>query len=252
MEKAISMLRRTTFKQLLVRSAWASYWVAAVHSKCVGLLALRHRARQIGHCHIAWSAKVTGWAECSFGVNSVIGARTWININDRRGKPAVEIGENAFIGQDNFLTSGSLIRIGPYCLTASHCSFIGSTHIVENPMLPYATSGTSNDACIDIGANCFFGFGAMVLGNVCIGHGSIIGAGAVVRHDVPPFSLVAGNPAKVVKHFDFQANLWLAGPRNAAETDSMPLEQDYLRQLQTKCRYPIQPVSAASTWLADI
>jgi acetyltransferase-like isoleucine patch superfamily enzyme len=183
----------------------------------------------------------------------VIGARTWINVNHRDlGTVAVSIGDNTFIGQDNFLTSGKLIQFGPYCLTGAHCSFIGSTHVADDPMRPYITTGTSSDSSIVVGCNCFFGYGAMVLGQVHIGHGSIVGAGAVVRADVPPFSLVAGNPAKPVRHFDFLAGLWVIGPRPAEETAMPPTEEEYIRLLRRSHPHLVQPISAASAWLGDI
>ncbi|TMV88740.1 CatB-related O-acetyltransferase [Thioclava sp. BHET1] len=50
-----------------------------------------------------------------------------------------------------------------------------------------------------IGPDVWLGFGAMVLPGVTIGAGAIVGAGAVVAHDVPPYAVVAGNPAQVVR-----------------------------------------------------
>jgi acetyltransferase-like isoleucine patch superfamily enzyme len=47
--------------------------------------------------------------------------------------------------------------------------------------------------------NCFIGAGSMILPGITIGEGSIVGAGAIVTKDVPPRSVVAGNPAKVIK-----------------------------------------------------
>lgn len=50
-----------------------------------------------------------------------------------------------------------------------------------------------------IGSDVWIGYRAMVLSGVTIGHGAIIGAGAVVAKDVPPFAIVVGNPARVIK-----------------------------------------------------
>ena len=52
---------------------------------------------------------------------------------------------------------------------------------------------------IIVGNDVWFGFGTLIKGGVNIGHGAIVAAGAVVVKDVPPYSIVAGNPAKVVK-----------------------------------------------------
>lgn len=47
--------------------------------------------------------------------------------------------------------------------------------------------------CVDIGT------GVIILGNIEIGKGSVIGAGAVVTKSIPPYSVVVGNPAKIIK-----------------------------------------------------
>ncbi len=244
---------KARLKNWLGQSPHAAYWVAELHSKLMGLRAWRYRIFYMGRAHIALSAKVTGWAACRIGRNAVVGARTWINVNQRSGtEPVVIIGANAFIGQDNFVTTGNKVVIGPYCLTASHCSFIGSSHVSDDPMRPYATTGTTGDAQILIGANCFFGYGAMVLGNVRIGHGSIIGAGAVVRSDVPAFSQIVGNPARVMRHFDFGRGEWVRGERSPESQAMVPSEADYIRQLKQQHPFLIQPLSAACSLLDDI
>lgn len=53
-----------------------------------------------------------------------------------------------------------------------------------------------------IGDNCFVGVGSIVMPGVRIGDGSVIGAGSVVTKDIPPGSLVVGNPARVVKSIE--------------------------------------------------
>lgn len=234
-------------------SASLSHWVSLLHSKVVGLLAWRHRLAFVGRCHISMAAKITGWSSCYFGSNCVIGARTWINVNSRRaGAHSIYIGDNTFVGQDNFITVGKLIKFGPYCLTASHCSFIGSTHLIDDPFSPYASTGTSDKDSILIGANCFFGYGVTVLGDVTIGHGCILGAKSVVRSDIPPFSLAVGNPAKVVKHFDFARNEWVPGGRSDDNFFQIPSEGEYIKSLSTRGGFLLQPISAASGWLSDI
>ena len=59
---------------------------------------------------------------------------------------------------------------------------------------------------IIIGSDCLIGTEAMIFGGVTIGHGSIVGARAVITKDVPPFSIVAGNPAKIIR-YRFEKNV---------------------------------------------
>jgi virginiamycin A acetyltransferase len=53
---------------------------------------------------------------------------------------------------------------------------------------------------IEIGSDCWVGTEAMIFGGTTIGHGSIVGARAVVTKDVPPFAVVAVNPARVIRY----------------------------------------------------
>jgi maltose O-acetyltransferase len=55
---------------------------------------------------------------------------------------------------------------------------------------------------IKIGNNVWINFNSIILKGVTIGDGSIIAAGAVVTKDIPPFVMVAGNPARIIKHLD--------------------------------------------------
>lgn len=74
-------------------------------------------------------------------------------------------------------------------------------HIRQNTTFGLANRRNPN-AKPTIGNGVEIGTGAVVLGNVSIGDGSVIGANAVVTKDVPPFALVGGIPAKVIKYLD--------------------------------------------------
>ena len=56
--------------------------------------------------------------------------------------------------------------------------------------------------------NVFVGENVTILKGVTIGMGSIIGANSLVCKDVPPYSIVVGNPAKVIKFFDVKTGIW--------------------------------------------
>lgn len=198
------------------------------------------------------TVKITGWDSVSFGPNCAIGRHTWLNVNHRSsGVPSLDIGANCFIGQSNFFTVGRHIRLGEYVLTASNCSFIGSSHVANDPFSPYLTTGTTNTDVIDIGANCFFGYGAQVIGDVRIGFGSIIGAGAIVRSNVPPLSIVVGSPARIVKRFSIAQSAWVKA-ENYNDHDSLPSEQEYIQQLRHTHPQLLMPLSAAASRLADV
>jgi serine acetyltransferase len=85
-----------------------------------------------------------------------------------------------------------LIRIGKDCVLAPQCVVI--TH--DASYLP--TLGRYRFAPVEIGDRVFIGFGAVIMPGLTIGSDSVIGAGAVVTKDVPPNTVVAGVPARVI------------------------------------------------------
>lgn len=200
---------------------------------------------------IASDVRMIGISNIQIGKNVAIGRGSWLNVNDRSSQTvALSIGNNSFIGVQNCFNVGRSIVIRDYCLTAMNCAFIGSAHRYEDPMMAYSLTGTTLDGEIYVGANCFFGYGAQVIGNVRIGHGCVIGAGAFVRKDVPPFSLVVGNPAKVIKRFDFSAKKWVAWP-----TDHLaegPSEEEYIEHLRQEHGFVIHAISAAAGHFGDV
>jgi carbonic anhydrase/acetyltransferase-like protein (isoleucine patch superfamily) len=230
-----------------LQCVWASRLVAIVH----GLCAFRRRLGNSLGCYIDSTVKVTGWSRVRIGLNSVVAAGTWLNVNDRKGHGAVlTIGENCFIGRNNFITVGKRVDFGDYCLTGTNCAFIGSSHNIDRPSSPYISTGVQTGAEMRIGANCFFGYGAMVLGPVTVGYGSVIGAGAVVLRDVPPLSIVVGNPGQVIKRYSVLKGCWVAVSDYVEER--LVAEEEYVAKMRENSGYYPLPISAARSTLGDV
>lgn len=199
------------------------------------------------------SIQVLGWEHVAIGRNCVISEQSYFNTNRRR-KGAVEIvvEDDCFIGRRNFFTSAELISIGRFCLTGIDCKFLGNGH-TANPLLPYAVTGTHADGKMRIGTNCWLGANVTVLGNVTIGHGSIVGAGAMVTRNAPPFSLLVGAPARVVKRYDWITQTWIK-PEHFSEEHSaaLPEEDAYLALLAKNCPAIDLPRVAAGRSQGDL
>lgn len=117
---------------------------------------------------------------------------------------------------DTDKTKPALI-IGNHCQMASKCSILlGGEHhnhqalnqtISDFPDIKelLKRKGIQHNACysrgqVRIGSNVVISLGVTILSGVTIGNGAVIGAGSLVNKDVPPFAIVAGNPAKVLKY----------------------------------------------------
>lgn len=115
----------------------------------------------------------------------------------------IEIGENTRIN-GSCIHAFKKVSIGKNCLIAANCQIIdGNGHDLSFPDVEnrVETIGDAKEITIEdnvwIGANCF------VLPGITIGEGSVVAAGSVVVKDIPPMSIAGGNPAKVIRSYDF-------------------------------------------------
>ncbi len=110
----------------------------------------------------------------------------------------IEIDEHTYIGAYTCIGGPGNIKIGKYCLLAAHTGIVANDHIFSDPTEMIDKQGITCQGVV-IEDNCWLGYGVKVLDGVTIGEGSVIGAGAVVTKDIPPYSVAVGVPAKVVR-----------------------------------------------------
>ena len=107
----------------------------------------------------------------------------------------VKMGKNSIIMNNALLMASGGIEIGDCTMVAAHAKLISNDHDLYDrrilTMLP-----------IKIGNHVWVGAGATILKGVTVGDHAIIGGGSIVTKDVPPYAVVVGNPAKVVKYLD--------------------------------------------------
>lgn len=156
------------------------------------------------------------------GRHVFIGER--VTIYAARGAGQVRIGERSCVHQDTVIETGdggSLVigtrsHIQPRCQFSAYkgkitvgddvqiapqCGFYPYNHGVSTG-IPIIDQPLSSNGGISIEDDAWIGFGVVVLDNVRIGHGAIIGAGSVVTKDIPPGAIAAGVPARVLKMRD--------------------------------------------------
>lgn len=98
------------------------------------------------------------------------------------------------------------ITIGRYCAIGDGVRMVSSNHETDWANLQVSLQRRlgfgrlQDDRPIDIGHNVWIGDAVIVLAGVSIGDGAIVGAGAVVTRDIPPFAIAVGNPAKVLRN----------------------------------------------------
>ncbi len=112
----------------------------------------------------------------------------------------IEIGAHTYIGPYTCL-SGNLIKIGSYCMVASHSGIYANNHVFADATRKIVEQKNSYQGIV-IEDDCWLGTGVKVLDGVTIGKGSVIGAGAVVTKSIPAYSIAVGVPARVIGHRD--------------------------------------------------
>jgi maltose O-acetyltransferase len=89
--------------------------------------------------------------------------------------------------------------IGDYVMMGADVTVITHNHSFERTDIPMMDQGFEEECPVVIGNDVWIGDKVTILPGVNIGDGSIIGAGAVVTHDVPPYAIVGGVPAKIIR-----------------------------------------------------
>lgn len=104
----------------------------------------------------------------------------------------VQLGPHCHVSAD--------IHFGNYVLCAAYVSFIGKNeHSYNYPGVTVWESPRGVDKPTIVGNDVWIGHGAIIMGGVNIGDGAVVAAGSVVTKDVPPMTIVGGNPAKVIR-----------------------------------------------------
>ncbi|MBQ8630054.1 MAG: acyltransferase [Oscillospiraceae bacterium] len=112
--------------------------------------------------------------------------------------PKVQLGDNSDIGYGARLF-GEVI-IGSDVIMAPDVVIYTRNHKFDSLDIPIKYQGSTEERKVIIQDGCWIGHGVLILPGVTVGEGAVCGARAVITKDVPPFAVVGGNPARVIKY----------------------------------------------------
>lgn len=110
----------------------------------------------------------------------------------------IEVGDNTSIGFEAIMDGTSPIRIGRWVRMGPRVALITTKHNFERKDILIKEQGNSSGP-ISIGDDVWLGAAVMIMPNVTVGTGVVIGAGSIVTKDIPEYAIAVGNPARVVR-----------------------------------------------------
>jgi len=113
--------------------------------------------------------------------------------------------DGASIGIGSIVMGPVLIGEGSAC--SQNCFISGQSHHYEDVSKNFLRQGIETGQVV-IGKNVWIGANSVIMPGVKIGDNSVIGAGSTVIEDVPAYSVVVGNPAKIIKQYDSETKQW--------------------------------------------
>jgi acetyltransferase-like isoleucine patch superfamily enzyme len=97
-----------------------------------------------------------------------------------------------------------LVEIGSHCMFANGCLITDADHRFDDPNRPVPWQGFTTKGPTRVGDNVWCGAHVVITSGVTVGERSVIGANSVVTDTIPPFSVAAGVPARVLRQIEFR------------------------------------------------
>jgi acetyltransferase-like isoleucine patch superfamily enzyme len=162
---------------------------------------LRHATAVQGRIHWGAVVSIQPGSVLEIGLQSTVERGSILAAKPgNHGPGAIRIGAESWIGEyANLRTEGAELTIGDRCLFGQFVSVIASGHEFGDADRTIAEQGVSAKSGVAIGDDVWIGTHSVVLPGTRIGDGAVVGGGSVVTADVAPYTIVAGNPARVVR-----------------------------------------------------
>ena len=123
------------------------------------------------------------------------------------GTGSLKIGDDTFVGHEVFIScSPPGIDIGSFVDISPRVTIVNGTHEID--MVNNHTAGKGQCLPIKIENGVWIGAGTVVLPGVTIGEKAMVAAGSVVNKDIPPFTVAAGVPCRVIKKWCSKTKTW--------------------------------------------
>lgn len=146
---------------------------------------------------------------------------------EENGPPVIVIDDNCWVARRSTISAKNYIHLERDVILSPSVLIMDHSHAYENTKLPIKEQGVTEGGRIRIEQGCWIGHGAAIVctqGELVLGRNCVVAANAVVTRSYPPYSVISGNPARVVKQFDSAKGVWVLG--SARSVDAEPSRQE--------------------------
>jgi acetyltransferase-like isoleucine patch superfamily enzyme len=116
----------------------------------------------------------------------------------------IRIGSGTFLNLGVMIAALDLVEIGAHCMFANGCVITDANHRFDDPDKPVPWQGFTSKGPTRVGDNVWCGANVVITSGVTVGERCVIGANSVVTEDIPPFSIAAGAPARVLRTISYE------------------------------------------------
>jgi len=168
---------------------------------------------------VAPSIIVDGARHISVGSDVWLQRSVWLSVpllDMKQPEPRIylKIEDGCRIGPHCTISAYNKIHLKKNILLAPNVMIVDHVHNYDDVTAPIHYQGLGQEGTVTIEENCWMSTNVVICSpkgqDLVIGRNSIVGANAVVRSSVPPYSMAAGNPAVIVKKYDFTQNCWVS------------------------------------------
>jgi acetyltransferase-like isoleucine patch superfamily enzyme len=158
----------------------------------------------------------------TLGNSIYIGKDVWLNVSDlKKGKVVLVIDDHCLIGPRCQISGKNQVHLEHDVLVSSSVIIMDHSHAYEDLTRPIMEQGITEGGTVRIGHGSWLGHGAAIVctrGELVLGHHSVVGANALVTSSCPPYSVIVGNPGRVIRQFDPAKNAWVIGSVRSPQT----------------------------------
>jgi acetyltransferase-like isoleucine patch superfamily enzyme len=176
--------------------------------------------------HYTASLKRATAQSIRLGSSVLIGKDVWLNVPvppQETAEPVISIGDHCCIGHRSQVSGKNCIHLERDVILSPSVLVMDHSHAYEDVTVPISQQGVTKGGRIRIGQGSWIGFGAAIIctkGELTLGRNCVVGANSVVTHSFPSYSVVAGNPAKLLKYFDPLTQAWVTTGARSGEPGS--------------------------------